>query len=87
VWPSMKQPARRQDVGVCAHLQDISWLMLSFLCFWANHKKCISLKPILFFNSVNARVDESTIEHADTPSRIICYTCVMPGYIMSHCFL
>jgi hypothetical protein len=24
VWPSVKQPARRQDVGVCAHLQDIS---------------------------------------------------------------
>ena len=24
VWPSIKQPARRQDVGVCAHLQDLS---------------------------------------------------------------
>jgi hypothetical protein len=24
VWPSIKQPARRQNVGVCAHLQDIS---------------------------------------------------------------
>jgi len=24
VWPSTKQPARREDVGLCAHLQDIS---------------------------------------------------------------
>jgi hypothetical protein len=24
VWPSIKQPAKRQNVGVCAHLQDIS---------------------------------------------------------------
>jgi hypothetical protein len=24
VWPSIKQPAKRQNVGICAHLQDIS---------------------------------------------------------------
>ena len=61
--------------------------MLAFLCFWVNHKKCISLKPVLFLNSFVAHVDESTTEHADMPCHIICYTCVMPGHIMSHCFL
>jgi hypothetical protein len=24
VWPSIKQPSTRQDVSLCAHLQDIS---------------------------------------------------------------
>jgi hypothetical protein len=76
VCPSKKQPARRHNISLWAHLQDISQLTLTFFCFWVNYKKCISLKPILFFNSFTAHVDESTSEHADMSCHIILlYLC------------